>query len=465
MYKSLSTNIYRTADDRMFHCHGSLDPEPTMKALKVPESMPEGSSLEDCLKPYMEAVGKLQSQDIQKLMSDEYRQAGTICYSTKEFKETEHYKANSHVGLYEIHDVEGSKQQQPTSWWPETPQTSPSRPLAGLKVLDMTRIIAAPAITRGLAEYGASVMRVMSKHLPDSTQLHVDLHWGKWTTNLDFRKPEDLEAVKQLILEADVVVSGYRPGVMEKYGLGPEDIFRMIKESGRERGIIVARENCYGWNGPWSYRSGWQQISDAVVGVSAGYSDAMGNPAGEAVTPVFPNSDYCTGVAGLAGILDAISRRGKEGGSYKVDVALNYYSQWLVNSVGTYPKDVWEEVWEKNGKPSFKHYHNMGYTIPVLMKALYTNAATTGLFRDEYFKEVENKAIGQPMRIVKPVVQWQGEDGPKQGFNVGTRGNAFDAPRWPRDLLTEIVGAEDEEYVVGGLKRKAEALKDVVVEA
>ena len=78
MYKSLSTNIYRTADDRMFHCHGSLDPEPTMKALKVPKSMPEGSNLEDCLKPYTEAVSKLKSLEIQKLMSDEYRQAGTI---------------------------------------------------------------------------------------------------------------------------------------------------------------------------------------------------------------------------------------------------------------------------------------------------------------------------------------------------------------------------------------------------
>ncbi len=74
-----------------------------------------------------------------------------------------------------------------------------------------------PAITRGLAEYGASVMRVIAKHLPDSIQLHVDLHCGKWNTWLDFRDPEDPKKVKKLILDADVVVSGYRPGVMEKY--------------------------------------------------------------------------------------------------------------------------------------------------------------------------------------------------------------------------------------------------------
>ena len=65
----------------------------------------------------------------------------------------------------------------------------------------------------------------------------------------------------------------------------------------------------------------------------------MGND--EAVTPVFPNSDYCTGVAGVSGILTALLQRADQGGSYIVDVALNYYSQWLVNSCGVYPDTVW----------------------------------------------------------------------------------------------------------------------------
>ena len=61
----------------------------------------------------------------------------------------------------------------------------------------------------------------------------------------------------------------------------------------------------------------------------------------EPVTPVFPNSNYCTGVAGACGILDVLMQRAEKSGSYVVDIALNYYSQWLVNSVGVYPEEVW----------------------------------------------------------------------------------------------------------------------------
>ena len=107
----------------------------------------------------------------------------------------------------------------------------------------------------------------------------------------------------------------------------------------------------------------------------------------------------------------------------------------------------------------------MGKTIPVLMKALYANQEETKMFRDEYFVEVDNGAIGEGMRIVRPVVQWEdGEGSPKTGFNVGTRGNGFDEPRWPKDLMTEIVGKEDKDDALG-LKRKAEALREVVVGA
>jgi len=61
-------------------------------------------------------------------------------------------------------------------------------------------------------------------------------------------------------------VQGYRPGVLEKFGFGEADVLAMGRESGR--GIVYCAENCYGWDGPWSGRSGWQQISDAVSGQS-----------------------------------------------------------------------------------------------------------------------------------------------------------------------------------------------------
>jgi hypothetical protein len=313
-HRASATNIYRCKDGRYFHLHGSMNPEPTQDSLGLPHEL-GADSVEESWKPYMDAVGELDSAEMQRLASDVYKQAGTICWTTEEFKKSEHGKKNAHIALYEIHAVKNKN--QPVCWWPDSPQTSAQRPLAGLKVVDLTRVIAAPALTRGLAELGASVMRVTAEHITDMSALHVDLNWGKWNAHLDLREPADREKLHALVRDADVVVQGYRPGVLDKYGFSPEGLLEITKD--RERGLIVVRENCYGWNGPWSYRSGWQQISDACCGVSMEFGRAMGND--EPVTPVFPNSDFCTGTSGVIAVLNAILRRGAEGGSYQVDVS------------------------------------------------------------------------------------------------------------------------------------------------
>lgn len=314
LYRAAATNIYRCADGRYFHLHGSMDPGPTQDSLGLPRDM-DASTPEASWAPYAERVEKIASEEMQRLASDEFKQAGTICWTQEEFRESEHGKANAHVGLYEIHSVPNDKQRP--CWWPDAPATSAKRPLAGLKIVDLTRVIAAPAVTRGLAELGASVMRVTAEHITDMSALHVDLNWGKWNAHLDFRNEADREKLSALVRDADVVVQGYRPGVLNKYGFSPEGLLELTKD--RERGLIVVRENCYGWQGPWAYRSGWQQISDANCGVSMAFGRAMGND--EPVTPVFPNSDFCTGTAGVIAVLNALLRRGADGGSYKVDVS------------------------------------------------------------------------------------------------------------------------------------------------
>lgn len=140
--------------------------------------------------------------------------------------------------------------------------------------------------------------------------------------------------------------------MLDKYGFSQDAIIELVKN--RERGIISVRENCYGWDGPWSHRSGWQQISDACVGISTGFGRAMGLKDDEAVTPVFPNSDYMVGVAGVVAVLCVLMRRAEDGGSFKVDLALNYYNQWLADEVGEYPEEVWQDVWQRNGKRVFR---------------------------------------------------------------------------------------------------------------
>lgn len=350
LYRHCVTNIYRTKDDRFFHLHGSMNPNPSLESLGFPEDRPDLTTWDEALQPFIDKMATIDSADMQHLASDVYKQAGVIAETVDSFRASEHGEANAHVGLFEIHAAPNPSQKP--SWWPSTPQTSAARPLAGLKVIDLTRVIAAPAVTRGLAELGASVMRVTSPNLVDYSMLHIDLSWGKWQCSLDLKTEEGKDKLRELILDADVVVQGYRPDVLDKYGFGQQGIIDLVKD--RERGIISVRENCYGWNGPWYYRSGWQQISDACVGISAGFGKAMGLKDNEAVTPVFPNSDYMTGIAGVTGILSALMRRAEEGGSFKVDVALNYYNQWLANSVGEYPEEIWQDVWKRNGKQVFR---------------------------------------------------------------------------------------------------------------
>jgi hypothetical protein len=118
-------------------------------------------------------------------------------------------------------------------------------------------------------------------------------------------------------------------------------------------------------------------------------------------------------------------------------VALNYYSQWLVNSVGMYPDPVWQDVWNRNGKQVFRHHHNMSYTLPRFMAMLQKNSADV-LFKPEFFEIRHSGAIGKDVRVVRPIVQYP--DGKVQlKYNVGTRGNGVDAPRWPEDLMSEVV--------------------------
>lgn len=348
-FRAAATNIYRTKDDRYFHLHGSMNPDPTLDSIGFPHDAP-AASFDEAIKPFIKKLGEIDSADMQKRASDEYKQAGVIAESVKSFQKTEHGRANAHVALFEIHDAPNPAQEP--SWWPETAQTSAQRPLAGLKVVDLTRVIAAPAVTRGLAELGASVMRVTSPNICDFSALHIDLNWGKWNCSINLKTDEGKKQLADLIKEADVVVQGYRPDVLDKYGFSQQGIIDLVKD--RPRGIISARENCYGWNGPWYYRSGWQQISDACVGISEGFGRAMGLKDGEAVTPVFPNSDYMTGIAGVCGILTALIKRAEKGGSYKVDLSLNYYNQWLAKSCGEYPEDVWQDVWKRNGQRQFR---------------------------------------------------------------------------------------------------------------
>ncbi|KAH6906120.1 CAIB/BAIF family enzyme [Coprinopsis sp. MPI-PUGE-AT-0042] len=410
------TNIYRTKDNRFYHLHGSVNHVVSQQAIGATEEE-EYAPFDEGRKAYQRRTEQWNASELDHHINEKHRQAGTICLTREEYLASEHGKANAHVGLYELHHVPNPNQLP--GWWRAPESSGPARPLLGLKVVDLTRMIASPVVCRELAELGASVLRITSPNITDLAPINVDMHWGKWNAHLDLTKEEDRTKLKELIEEADVVVDGYRPGVMQKWGFGKDDILGFFKD--KERGIIYAHENCYGWNGPLSHRSGWQQISDAICGTSYGFGKAMGLD--EPVTPALgPDIRTSTGAAGAVGILEALIKKAETGGSYVVDIALNYYSQWLVNSVGTYPPDVWDEVWSRFGRPVYRHWDSMAVTIPAYTEAL--KKAESPVLNPEFFEDRENKAIGKPIRT---------------GYNIGTRPNGVDKPHWPKDLMTEII--------------------------
>ena len=344
-----TSSIYPTKDGKFFHLHGGLNPDITLQSLGLPLES-DAPTLDEAYPQFLEKIAQYDSDVLDHMAADVYKQSGCIVESRESFLASEHGKANAHVSLFEVFKDESST--QAPSWWSDAPETSAARPLAGLKVVDLTRVIAAPMATRGLAELGASIMRVTSPNLVDYSCVHIELNWGKWTSSLDLRDEQAREQLRELILDADVVVQGYRPGIMDKFGFSQQDIIEMVKD--RPRGIISVRENSYGWYGPYKDRTGWQEISDANTGISVSLGKAQGLQNGEPVTPFFPNSDCMTGLAGTLAILTALLRRGQDGGSYRVDFALNYYNQWLAESVGEYPSAVWEDVWSRHGRLQFR---------------------------------------------------------------------------------------------------------------
>ncbi|OTB01271.1 hypothetical protein M426DRAFT_220774 [Hypoxylon sp. CI-4A] len=162
LYRSLATNIYKTKDGRYYHIHGSMNPDPTLTALGLPLEGEPDDTYDSVVERIQAAVSQFDAGTLDQLMNEQYRQAGTIAYTSDEFLATEHGRECSQIGLYEVQKDTNST--QPASWWPEN-ESNPSslkRPLAGLKVVDLSRVIAGPTISRSLAEMGASVMRVMS---------------------------------------------------------------------------------------------------------------------------------------------------------------------------------------------------------------------------------------------------------------------------------------------------------------
>lgn len=201
---------------------------------------------------------------------------------------------------------------------PEPMPVEGEAPLSGVRVLDLTRVLAGPTCARTLAQYGADVLYLASPNLPASTGFISDTNHGKLSAWLDLAEPEGLARLRDLVSGADVFSQGYRTGAMERIGLGPVELARL------RPGIIYTSINCYGHEGPWRERAGWEQLAQTVTGMA----HVHGGEAGPKLQPAAV-CDYTTGYLAAFGSLVALQRRALYGGSYLVRVSLCQTAVWV----------------------------------------------------------------------------------------------------------------------------------------
>ena len=203
---------------------------------------------------------------------------------------------------------------------PVEPLPGADRPLSGIRVLDLTRVLAGPTCARALAEHGADVLKVSGPHLPHSGEIEIDTGLGKLSTFLDLRRAADVETLTSLIRDGrcDVFSQSYRPGALAGRGLSDEVLATL------RPGIVCVDLSAWGDAGPWAKRRGFDTVQ-CVSGM------AMIQGGGE--TPrIMPASaiDYVSGYLMAFGAMVALGRRAREGGSWRVRVSLARTGQWIV---------------------------------------------------------------------------------------------------------------------------------------
>ncbi len=205
---------------------------------------------------------------------------------------------------------------------------APDAPLRGIRVLDLTRVIAGPVATRTLALLGADVLRLDPPQLPEPEWQHLDSGHGKRSALLDLSAPDDRATFERLLSDADVVVTGYRARALERLGLGPADL------AARHPGIVVGRLTAWGAEGAAADRRGFDSLVQAASGIS--WIEARADDDGERPGALPAQAlDHSAGYLLAAGVISALRSQRDTGRSRLVDVSLRRIAAELVGLART----------------------------------------------------------------------------------------------------------------------------------
>ncbi|KAK8087492.1 Succinate--hydroxymethylglutarate CoA-transferase [Apiospora phragmitis] len=403
--KYRATALYPTANPEVWYSlHGSMDAPPVLKSIGVdPNDAAANASNEAAAEHIAQHTRKIspESLEMTNLLNG---LCGSICFTPEQWNNSAMGKSLAAHPLVNVKPLSPQTPIGPVAFPPLDPNDK--RPLAGVRVLEMTRVIAGPQISTILSSLGADVIRVNPPHLPDINVLQLTLNAGKRTIGLDLRRAEDAATLQALLKDADVFVQGFRLGKMKKYGLAQDEVAAMA--AARGRGIVYVSENCYGPDGYYAERPGWQQIADAASGSAYVTGRSLNLPNNEAVLPSLPISDMTCGLLGAVGTLKALRDRAIHGGSYAVHsslVAVDTYA--LRPEVGLYPREIVKECADRFQWAEMRGAHHV---LDLLVTVWDGWKRVLGSYLEEgsgWFQTFDKSEFGgQSLSLLKPVVSF-----------------------------------------------------------
>jgi hypothetical protein len=253
---------------------------------------------------FMLALHAMKAEDLEQRVVDAGGVA-TVVRTPEEWAEHPQAKLLADLPVIELITLNDTEPAQ-------FPETTVDAPLAGLRVLDLTRVIAGPVAGRTLGLWGADVLRIDSPRHPEIGWQHLDTGAGKRSALLDLDDDTDRATFEKLLETADVVLTAYRPGSLDKFGLSPAALAE------RRPGIIVGRLSAWGTVGPLAERRGFDSIVQAATGVAMVEGEGSGTPGALPAQAL----DHAAGYLLAAGVTTAVRRRIDVGHSWLVEVSL-----------------------------------------------------------------------------------------------------------------------------------------------
>jgi crotonobetainyl-CoA:carnitine CoA-transferase CaiB-like acyl-CoA transferase len=299
--------LYRCGDGRWVHLHGQF-PHLAARTCEVLGCDPSSDAATIAAR-----VGTWEGEVLEEALADAGT-CGAMARTAEEWSAHPQWSSIAPLGRVSVEKI-GESDPEPFG---SAPPAENGRPLGGVRVLDLSRLLAGPTNGRTLAEYGAEVLLVNSPRLANVPAFVMDTSHGKRSCCIELEEVEGVATLRRLASTADVFTQGYRSGSLERRGFGPDALAAL------RPGIVVVTINCYGDTGPWRLRPGWEQMAQTVSGLAVG----QGGVDAPALVPAAA-CDYTTGYLAALGTMAALWRRAHEGGSYHVRASLCQTAGWF----------------------------------------------------------------------------------------------------------------------------------------